>query len=227
MRHARQRTPSDLAASAAQVTSRVAEDPAAFWSREAATLLAELRSEKQGLSSIEATRRLRTEGFNTLDEQLDTGALRLVLRQFESPLVLILVFGGAVSAILRDWLDAAIILVVVLGSCGLGFLQEFRASKAVAQLRKRLALTVTALRDGARRVVPTSELVPGDIVMLSAGNLVPADGIVLDSRDFLVTEASLTGESFPVEKQPGVLSADTPIARRTNAVYLGLSLIHI
>lgn len=224
MRHARQRTPPDLAASAAQVTSRVAEDPAAFWSREAATLLAELRSEKQGLSSIEATRRLRTEGFNSLDEKLDTGTLRLALSQFKSPLVLILVFGGTVSAILRDWLDAAIILVVVLGSCGLGFLQEYRASKAVAQLRKRLALTVTALRDGARRVVPTSELVPGDIVMLSAGNLVPADGIVLDSRDFLVTEASLTGESFPVEKQPGVLSADTPIARRTNAVYLGTSV---
>ena len=87
MRHARQRTPSDLAASAAQVTSRVAEDPAAFWSREAATLLAELRSEKQGLSSIEATRRLRTEGFNTLDEKLDTGTLRLALSQFNSSIV--------------------------------------------------------------------------------------------------------------------------------------------
>ncbi|MEO8805538.1 MAG: magnesium-translocating P-type ATPase [Burkholderiaceae bacterium] len=224
MRHVRQRTPSDVAAHASQATSRVVEDTAAFWSREASALLAELRSEKQGLSSIEAARRLRTEGFNTLDETLDTGALRLALRQFKSPLVLILVFGGTVSAILRDWLDAAIILVVLLGSCGLGFLQEYRASKAVAQLRKRLALTVAALRDGARSVVPTSELVPGDIVMLSAGNLVPADGIVLDSRDFLVTEASLTGESFPVEKQPGVLPADTPIARRTNAVYLGTSV---
>lgn len=186
--------------------------------------MAELRSENQGLSSLEASRRLGTEGFNTLDEEQDTGAWRLALTQFKSPLVLILVFGGVVSASLRDWLDAAIILVVVLGSCGLGFLQEFRASKAVAQLRKRLALTVTALRDGARHVVPTRELVPGDVVMLSAGNLVPADGMVLESCDFLVTEASLTGESFPVEKQPGVLPADTPIARRTNAVYLGTSV---
>ena len=224
MRHAGQHTPSVLAVPASQATSRAAENTAAFWSREASALLAELRSEKQGLSSIEAARRLRTEGLNTLDEKLDTSALRLALRQFKSPLVLILVFGGAVSAILREWLDAAIILVVVLGSCGLGFLQEYRASKAVAQLRKRLALTVTALRDGAQRVVPTSELVPGDMVMLSAGNLVPADGIVLNSRDFLVTEASLTGESFPVEKQPGVLPADTPIGRRTNAVYLGTSV---
>lgn len=152
------------------------------------------------------------------------GIARLALGQFKSPLVLILVFGGVVSAILRDWLDAAIILAVVLGSAGLGFMQEYRASNAVAQLRRRLALTAKVLRDGTRCMVPTRELVPGDIVDLSAGNLVPADGIVLEARDFLVTEASLTGESFPVEKQPGVLPAGTPIARRTNVVYLGTSV---
>ena len=224
MGHVRHRTPSDVATAASQPTSLAAEDGAAFWSREASALLAELRSVAHGLSSVEAARRLRTEGPNTLDEETDTGVMRLVLRQFKSPLVLILVFGGAVSATLRDWLDATIILVVVLGSCGLGFLQEYRASKAVAGLRKRLALTVSALRDRARCVVPTRELVPGDIVVLSAGNLVPADGAVLESRDFLVSEASLTGESFPVEKSPGVLPADTPIARRTNAVYLGTSV---
>jgi Mg2+-importing ATPase len=224
MGHVRHRTPSDVATAATQPTSLAAEDRAAFWSRQASALLTELRSAAHGLSSVEAARRLRTEGPNTLDEETDTGVMRLVLRQFKSPLVLILVFGGAVSATLRDWLDATIILVVVLGSCGLGFLQEYRASKAVAGLRKRLALTVSALRDRARCVVPTRELVPGDIVVLSAGNLVPADGAVLESRDFLVSEASLTGESFPVEKSPGVLPADTPIARRTNAVYLGTSV---
>jgi len=203
---------------------RPLEDEAAFWNREASVLMSELDSGPAGLSSVEAAQRLRTLGPNTLDEEQDTGVVRLALRQFKSPLVLILVFGGVVSASLRDWLDAAIILAVVLGSCGLGFLQEYRASKAVAQLRKRLALTVAVLRDTARRIVPTRELVPGDIVTLSAGNLVPADGIVLESRDFLVTEASLTGESFPVEKQPGVLPAATPIGRRTNAVYLGTSV---
>ncbi len=208
----------------ARTSRRPLEDEAAFWSREASVLLSELDSGPVGLSSVEAARRLRTVGLNTLDEELDTGLVRIALRQFKSPLVLILVFGGVVSASLRDWLDAAIILVVVLGSCGLGFLQEYRASQAVAQLRKRLALTVTVLRDTARRIVPTRELVPGDIVTLSAGNLVPADGIVLESRDFLVTEASLTGESFPVEKQPGVLPVATPIGRRTNAVYLGTSV---
>ena len=208
----------------ARTSHRPLEDEAAFWSRKASVLLSELGGDVEGLSSVEASRRLRAVGPNTLAEEADTGLVRLALRQFKSPLVLILVFGGVVSAGLRDWLDAAIILAVVLGSCGLGFLQECRASKAVAQLRNRLALTVAVLRDTARRVVPTRELVPGDIVTLSAGNLVPADGIVLESRDFLVTEASLTGESFPVEKQPGVLPAATPIGRRTNAVYLGTSV---
>ena len=94
----------------------------------------------------------------------------------------------------------------------------------MAQLRKRLALTVRVRRDGALQTVEALQLVPGDIVLLSAGNLIPADGLVLEARDFLVTEASLTGESFPVEKQPGVLSADTPIAQRTNAVFLGTSV---
>ncbi|MDR6536777.1 magnesium-translocating P-type ATPase [Variovorax soli] len=224
MKGTRHRTRSRVTAPTSPEASATSSDPEAFWSRDAAALLAELDSGIQGLSSDEAARRLKSEGFNALDEEPEAQVVRLALGQFKSPLVLILVFGGAVSAFLRDWLEAAIILAVVLGSCGLGFLQEYRASKAVAQLRSRLALTVNALRDGARRVVPTRELVRGDVLMLSAGNLVPADGIVLETRDFLVTEASLTGESFPVEKQPGVLPPGTPIAGRTNAVYLGTSV---
>jgi Mg2+-importing ATPase len=200
------------------------EPEEAFWSRGAPALLAALDSDRRGLSSAAAARRLQAEGPNTLDDDTDGGAAVLFLRQFKSPLVLILVFGGAVSAVLRDWLNAAIIIVVVLGSCSLGFLQEYRASRAVGQLRRRLALTIRALRDGAERTVPTRALVRGDVVLLSAGNLVPADGLVLGSSDFLVSEASLTGESFPVEKQPGVLAADTPLARRSNVVYLGTSV---
>jgi Mg2+-importing ATPase len=201
-----------------------AEDGGAFWSRSAEQLHAALRSSAQGLDQAEAERRLRVHGANVLDEEPAAGVGRLALRQFKSPLVLILVFGGAVSATLREWLDATIILAVVLGSCGLGFAQEWRASTAVAQLRRRLALTVKAFRDGRLQTVEARQLVPGDVVQVAAGNLIPADGLVLEARDFLVSEASLTGESFPVEKQPGVLDADTPIARRTNAVFLGSSV---
>ena len=127
-------------------------------------------------------------------------ALRLAARQFTSPLVLILVFGAAVSALLRQWLDAAIILAIVAGSAALGFSQEYRASRAVARLRSRLALTALVLRGGKKERVPFCALVPGDIVLLSAGNLLPADGRLLEATDFLVSEATLTGEPFPVEK---------------------------
>jgi Mg2+-importing ATPase len=146
------------------------------------------------------------------------------LRQFESPLVLILVFGAVISLILRDWIDAWIILVIVLGSTLLGFAQEWRASAAIAALRKRLALTTQARRGGSVQAVLASSVVPGDIILLSAGNLIPADGVVLDAEDFLVSEASLTGESFPVEKRPGVAPPQAPPAGRTNCVFLGTSV---
>ena len=147
-----------------------------------------------------------------------------MLRQVGSPLVLILLFGAAISLFLREWVDAGIILAVVLGSTLLGFYQEYRAATAVDELKRRLALTCRVIRDGTERTVPASVIVPGDVVVLSAGNLVPADGLVLEAADFLVNEAGLTGESFPVEKQPGTVAADTPLAKRTNAVFLGASV---
>ncbi|MGE5115113.1 MAG: magnesium-translocating P-type ATPase, partial [Betaproteobacteria bacterium] len=117
--------------------------------------------------------------------------------------MLILLAGALVSAVLRDWLDASLILAIVLGSAALGFWQEYRASAAVARLRARLALTAQVLRQGERRTVPVSEIVPGDTVLLAAGNLITADGKLLEARDFLVSEAALTGESLPVEKSAG------------------------
>jgi P-type Mg2+ transporter len=195
-----------------------------YWSRNAAGLMADLGSGPQGLSAAEAGERLRRHGANSVEEQTQLTTARLLLRQFESPLVLILVFGAVISLIVQDWVDASIILAIVLGSALLGFVQEHRASSAVAELRRRLALTVEVLRDGAARTVMASTIVPGDVIQLAAGNLVPADGFVIEARDFLVTEASLTGESFPVEKQPGVLPPDTLLAGRTNSVFLGTSV---
>jgi Mg2+-importing ATPase len=128
----------------------------------------------------------------------------LLLRQLESPLVLILIFAAVISLALQQWVDSAIILAVVLGSTLLGFSQEYRASTAVEQLKRRLALNCRVVRDGVERTVPATTVVPGDLVLLSAGNLIPADGLVIEAEDFLVNEASLTGESFPVEKRPGL-----------------------
>jgi Mg2+-importing ATPase len=196
----------------------------AYWSRPAAAVAAELGSGAAGLGAAAARRRLHPEARERLAGRARLAALRLLGRQFRSPLVLILVFGAGVSMLLRNWTEAAIILAIVLGSTLLGFVQEYRADAAVAALRRRLALTVRVLRDGAERQVPAASVVPGDVVLLAAGNLVPGDGLVLEAKDFLVTEASLTGESFPVEKQPGVLPEDTPLARRSNCVFLGTSV---
>jgi Mg2+-importing ATPase len=195
-----------------------------YWSRDPADLLREAGSGPAGLSAAEAQARLRRVGPNAVEEGVQFTALQLLLRQYESPLVLILVFGAAVSLLVRDWIDAAIILVVVIGSTLLGFAQEYRASAAMAALRRRIALTAQVVREGTVRTVPVVGLVPGDVIRLSAGNLVPADGVVLSAKDFLVAEAALTGESFPVEKRPGVLAPDAPIAQRTNCVFLGTSV---
>jgi Mg2+-importing ATPase len=195
-----------------------------YWSRPAAELIVDLRTSTRGLSAAAARERARRHGPNAVEVRTEIFAVRLLLRQFESPLVLILVFGAVISLALRDWVDSSIILAIVLGSTLIGFSQEYRASNVMAGLRRRLALTVKVFRDGVAQTMPAVALVPGDVILLSAGNLVPADGIVLDATDLLVTEASLTGESFPVEKRPGTAPADAALSARSNSVFLGTSV---
>ncbi len=196
----------------------------AYWSRDVRELLEELGSDAQGLSAELARERLAMVAPGALPGDPRQSSLRLFARQFRSPLVLILLFGALVSLAVRDWTDAAIILAILLGSALIGFYQEHRASSALVALRRRLALTVQVFRDGQLATLPAETLVPGDVISLSAGNLVPADGVILEARDFLVVEASLTGESFPVEKRPGVASPRAALTQRFNCVYLGSSV---
>jgi Mg2+-importing ATPase len=196
----------------------------AYWSRDPGELIAALGTSKTGLTMREADARLGRHGENSVAPSQTATTVRLVLRQVENPLVLILVFGACVSLLLRQWTDASIILLIVTGSCLLAFTQEYRASTAMARLRDSLALKVTALRDGVRQSLDARRIVTGDVVELSAGNLVPADGVVLECRDFLVSQAALTGESFPVEKAAEPVAADAPLRQRTNSVFLGTSV---
>ncbi len=195
-----------------------------YWQADAGALFAELGSSPSGLSTAAAAQVARRTGANLVIEAPVATLWHLLWRQFSSPLVLILVVGALISLFIGDWIEASTILAIVLGSTVLGFVQEARANTAVAELRGRLALTCQVRRDGRLARLPASALVPGDVVELSAGNLVPADGRVVEARDFLVTEASLTGESFPVEKQPGTVRADAPLRERTNCVFLGSSV---
>ncbi|WP_421693655.1 magnesium-translocating P-type ATPase [Aestuariivirga sp.] len=197
---------------------------ASYWSQDVSALAQALGSAVTGLTSDRAAEQLKAIGPNSVEDAQRLSAVRLLLRQFESPLVLILAFAAVISLGLRQWVDAGIVLAIVLGSSFLSFFQEYRASAAVEELKKRLTLTARVLRDGAEQVLPLNVIVPGDVILLSAGNLIPADGVVIEAQDFLVSEASMTGESFPVEKRSGTAARDAPLAGRTNTVFLGASV---
>jgi Mg2+-importing ATPase len=197
-----------------------------FWRQAADDLLAVLGSSLGGLTAAEAASRLGVAGPNVLRPQHERALLLQFLGRFKNPLVLLLLAASAVSAATGDVASFVIILVVVLLSATLDFFQEHRAGKAAERLRQSVAVRATALRGGAEAEVPVADLVPGDVVLLSAGALVPADGLVLEARDFFVNQSLLTGEPYPVEKHPGVsAAADDALAEAGNAVFMGTSVI--
>ncbi len=198
--------------------------PTAWWAESTQALLQALDSTPGGLRGAEAQARLGRDGPNAVAPSTERAAWMLMAHQFGGPLVLILLAGAAIALVLGEWMQALTIVTIVAGSAAIGFVQEWRASQAVQHLRSRLALTARVWRDAQVQLRPASEIVAGDVVELGAGNLVPADGVVLEARDFLVTEASLTGESLPVEKRPGVSAPDAPLSERSHCVHLGSSV---
>jgi Mg2+-importing ATPase len=177
-----------------------------------------------GLTSQEAAARLSQFGPNDPAPPKRQSAVLDFLRLFLNPLVLILLIAAAVSAFLGEAVDAAIIAVIVLLSTVLDFTQNYKSQRAIEQLRQQVAPTATVLRDGKWRELRRSDVVPGDVVRLSAGNLVPADARLLESRDLFILQASLTGESLPVEKQArGEEVSTKPDAE--NMVFMGTSVV--
>jgi Mg2+-importing ATPase len=183
-----------------------------------------LGTSPKGLELDTVAARQKQFGPNTTAAAVRFGPARLLLNQFRSPLMLVLVFATVVSMMVRDILDAAIVLVIVVSSAALGFLQEYRASNAIARLRDRVSIRTNVIRGGKPGVCLSEEIVPGDIVTLAAGSLIPGDGILLDANDFFVSEATLTGETFPVEKRPGVSPEAAPLSKRTNCIFMGTSV---
>lgn len=202
----------------------VSPEDGAYWSIETNDLLLRLETSVSGLASSEAASRLAKFGRNTLASTSSASALAVFARQFRSPLVLILIFAASVSAFVGEGQEAAIIGAIVLASCVLSFTQEYGASRATEALKQRISRKAIVLRDGAECSVAAEEIVPGDVIRLSAGNLIPADGIILDARDFNVSEAVLTGETFPAVKTPGRSAPDAALTLRTNAVFTGTSV---
>ena len=174
-----------------------------------------------GLASDEAQNRLQEYGPNELRAGKKVGRIELLVRQFRSILIIILILAGIFSIALGEVVDALVILCIVVASAGLGFVQEYRAEKALEALKKMLSPTVGVLRDGKERRIQSKELVPGDVVILEAGDRIPADSRLIEISSLNIDEAPLTGESIPVSKVLDSLPIDTPISDMKNMVFSG------
>ena len=157
-------------------------------------------SSPKGLSSDEAKVRLELYGYNEIKEERKLNEFLMLLSQFNSPLILILIISGIITSILERWVDSIIIFSVVLISASIGYIQERKAKKTIEALRMLIEAKTIALRDGEEHEISTKEIVPGDIILLEAGMKVPADAVLFSTNDLAVDESLLTGESLPVEK---------------------------
>src|SRR5689334_17328938 len=200
--------------------------PEQVWQEPVDRLLARLRTKAAGLTTAEAQSRLATYGPNDAATVKRRPLWLQFLARFSNPLIVILLIASAVSAATGDVASFVIIVCIVMLSITFDFVQEVRAQNAVEALRQSVAVQATVRRDGASVSVPIHQLVPGDIVELIAGDLVPADSRLLESRDLYVNQALLTGEPYPAEKQASdaALGAENP-AGASNAVFAGTSVI--
>lgn len=199
-------------------------DPGDYWHRPVREVLQDCATSPAGLSQREARARLKMFGQNSLVTTQGTSVWSLALGQFKSPLVLILMVASGISMLATEWVNALVVLTIVLGSTLLGFSQEYVANHAINQLRSRIKMRSRVWRDGQIKVLLCEHLVRGDVVELSAGSLIPADGVVLSAKNFFVNQAVLTGETFPVEKRPGVVAAHASLSERSNCVFMGTSV---
>jgi P-type Ca2+ transporter type 2C len=182
---------------------------------------------ERGLSEAEARNRLERIGPNQLKEKAGRHPILFFLDQFKDFIVLVLIGAALVSGFLREWVDALAIVAIVIINAVLGFLQEYRAEKSLAALKKLSSPSSKVIRDGRMRLVPSAQLVPGDLVEIEAGDHIPADSrVTWSSANFRVEEASLTGESTSVAKSPDPLeSEEIPLADRRNMVFAGTSAV--
>ena len=176
----------------------------------------------RGIAAAEAARRLAEHGHNELVEKPRPGFLAMLLGQFKDFLILILIAAAVISIVLGEYVDAGAIILIVILNAVVGVIQESKAEEALAALKKMAAPEARVVRDGATLTVPARELVPGDVVLLEAGNYVPADVRLIEAVNLRVEEASLTGESVPVEKKAdAAVAVEAPLGDRVSMAYLG------
>ncbi|MBI2830862.1 MAG: cation-translocating P-type ATPase [Chloroflexi bacterium] len=195
----------------------------AVWhAMESAQVLKELDTDlSRGLSGDEVKRRLEQYGYNELKKEKGISPLTLFFHQFKDVLIAVLLVAIILSAAIGELMDAAIIAVIVVFSAVLGFTQEYRAERAVEALKKMLSPMITVLREGKEEEIPSKEVVPGDILLLEAGDRIPADARLAEIHSLRCDEAPLTGESAPVGKETGPFAEDAPLGERKNMAFTG------
>ena len=196
-----------------------------FWNLTKEDAFKNLSATEKGLSGDEAGKRIKQFGANTFKSSLHSSAFILFLLQFKSPITILLIGAAVLSMGLGDFSDAAIILFIIFFSSLLGFWQEKGATNAVDELLKMVQIKCRIVRDEKETELPVENVVPGDIIVLSAGDVIPADSLLLDSKELFIDEAAFTGETYPVEKVAGAVAADAPLAKRSNSLFMGSHVI--
>lgn len=192
---------------------------------EGTDVISSCNSSEHGLSEKEVKKRLSEYGHNILVEEKKSNLFVQYISNFLNPLVLILLFAAGASFVLHDQINAVIISVIVLLSTSLNFFQEYHASKAAKKLKDKIAHQATVLREGKELEIKSTDICIGDIIILNAGDLIPADARVLTAKDFFVNQSSLTGESFPVEKYFEKSKTDASLTSLTNILFSGSNVI--
>ena len=185
------------------------------------TVFQRLGSGRHGMTSDEVKKRLSASGFNELPEQKRISPIGIFLSQFKNYLILVLIGAAIISAFTGETINAYVILFIILFISVLGFIQEYKAERAMEALKKMVAYDARALRDGKVKKIPTRELVPGDIIHIEAGDRIPADARLVNAINLETNESSLTGESHTVSKSAGALTEDTPVAEQKNMLFMG------
>ena len=196
-----------------------------FWNLTKEDAFKNLSATEKGLSGNEAGKRIKQYGANTFKSSLHSSAFILFLLQFKSPITILLIGAAVLSMGLGDFSDAVIILFIIFFSSLLGFWQEKGATNAVDELLKMVQIKCRIVRDEKETELPVENVVPGDIIVLSAGDVIPADSLLLDSKELFIDEAAFTGETYPVEKVAGTVAADAQLAKRSNSLFMGSHVI--
>lgn len=187
---------------------------------------ARLKTNENGLSSMEARLRLEKYGLNEIKRKKKTSRLMLLLSQFNNFLIYILIIATIISCFLREYIDAIIIFSIIFVNAILGYIEEYRAEKSIEALKKLASLKAYVIRDGKQLKVDTTELVPGDLILLEVGEKVPADARVISEINLETQEAALTGESLPVKKEICTVEENKSIGDRKNMVYSGTVIVN-